>query len=129
MTAGDIFQVNDNIDAELPDTSSVAGPGADVSPEAMKQSAMDAANFLKALSHEYRLLLLCLLSEREMSVSELEQALDLRQANVSQQLARLRSDKLVSTRRDGKVIYYSIADERVRRTIGLMYELFCDPEK
>lgn len=101
----------------------------DVSPEAMKQSAMEAASFLKALSHEYRLLLLCLLSEQEMSVSELERALDLRQANVSQQLARLRSDELVTTRREGKAVYYSIADERVRRTVGLMYELFCKPDK
>lgn len=67
--------------------------------------ARDASDFLKAMSHESRLLLLCLLAERERSVTELEEILSLRQANVSQQLARLRLDGLVDTRRDGKAVY------------------------
>ena len=58
-------------------------------------------------------------------MSELEELLSARQAAVSQQLARLRLEGLVSTRRDGKTIYYSIADERVQKTIALLYEMFC----
>ena len=94
--------------------------------EDMMRNARDASDFLKALSHENRLMLLCLLSEQERSVSELEAILSLRQATVSQQLARLRYDNLVATRRDGKTIYYRIANDRVRRVVALMYELFCD---
>lgn len=89
--------------------------------------ARKASEFLKALSHENRLLLLCLISERERSVSELEQLLALRQPTVSQQLARLRLDGLVKTRRDGKAVLYSLANEDVRRVIGLLYSIYCAP--
>ncbi len=65
-----------------------------------------ASDFLKALAHESRLMILCILAEGEKSVSELEDILNLRQPTVSQQLARLRADGLVSTRRDGKAVYY-----------------------
>ena len=71
---------------------------------------------------------LCLLAEGERSVTDLENILELRQPAVSQQLARLRLDGLVSTRRDGKVIYYSIANEDIRRAIMLVYEVFCKDE-
>ncbi|MBZ0146662.1 MAG: metalloregulator ArsR/SmtB family transcription factor, partial [Pseudorhodoplanes sp.] len=71
------------------------------------ENAREASDFLKALSHEARLVILCLLSEGEKSVTEIEHILDLRQPAVSQQLARLRADNLVDTRRDGKNIYYS----------------------
>jgi ArsR family transcriptional regulator len=91
----------------------------------MAQSAAEAARFLKALSHEGRLMILCYLSSGEKSVTELEQLLGSRQAAVSQQLARLRLEGLVTCRREGKVIYYALADDRARRTIGLMYDLFC----
>ncbi len=87
-----------------------------------------AANFLKALSHEGRLMILCHLSSGEKSVTELERLLDSRQAAVSQQLARLRIEGLVSCRRDGKAIYYSIQDPKVSRTIALVYEMFCKGE-
>jgi DNA-binding transcriptional ArsR family regulator len=93
--------------------------------EELMGSARKASDFLKALSHETRLLLLCLLSERERSVSELEEILSLRQPSVSQQLARLRYDNLVHTRRDGKVIYYSLANEHVRDVISVIYGIFC----
>lgn len=89
------------------------------------RNARRASEFLKALSHENRLLLLCLLSENERSVSELEEILSMRQSAVSQQLARLRLDGLVHARRDGKAVVYSIADEKVRRTVHLVYEMFC----
>jgi DNA-binding transcriptional ArsR family regulator len=89
------------------------------------RNARRASDFLKALAHETRLLLLCLLSERERSVTELENLLSLRQPTVSQQLARLRLDGLVTTRRDGKTIYYRINDDGARRVIALLHEIFC----
>ncbi len=96
--------------------------------QAMLAGATEAADFLKALGNENRLLILCHLSEGEMSVSELETALGLRQPTLSQQLARLRSDELVDTRRDGKTIYYSLASDEVRKLLELMYNLFCSTE-
>jgi DNA-binding transcriptional ArsR family regulator len=105
----------------------VAASAIDYSPdlERLMQRAGSASDFLKTLSHESRLLLLCLLAERERSVTELEQILELRQPTVSQQLARLRTDELVKTRRDGKTMYYSLASEDVRRMIALIYDIFC----
>ncbi len=91
----------------------------------MEQQATIAANFLKALSHEGRLMILCHLSSGEKSVTELEHLLDSRQAAVSQQLARLRLEGLVSCRREGKAIFYSIQDPKVSRTIALVYDMFC----
>ncbi len=91
----------------------------------MMENARAASRFLKALSNENRLLLLCALSEGEKSVSELEQALGLRQPAISQQLARLRAEDLVAHRREGKSIYYSLASEEAGRMMELLYELFC----
>jgi DNA-binding transcriptional ArsR family regulator len=101
--------------------------GAEYSPELdqLMRKARKASNFLKAISHENRLLLLCLLAERERSVSELENILSLRQSAVSQQLARLRYDGMVETRRDGKTIYYSLASDDVRSVISVIYDIFC----
>ena len=94
--------------------------------ETMAASARVATEFLKALAHESRLLILCDLLDGEKSVGELESFLDLRQSTVSQQLARLRLEGLVAARRDGKTIYYSIANEKVRAVIGVLYNAFCD---
>jgi len=88
--------------------------------------APEAAAFLKALSHEGRLMILCHLAERERSVTELERLLGSRQAAVSQQLARLRLEGLVSTRRDGKTIIYAIQDPKVLETIRLLQGLYPD---
>ena len=93
--------------------------------ERMVGNAKRASDFLKALAHESRLMILCILAEGEKSVSELEDILSLRQPTVSQQLARLRADGLVSTRRDGKVIYYSLASDEARTIIGAIYDVFC----
>lgn len=102
--------------------------GAEFSPELdqLMRKARNASDFLKALSHENRLLLLCLLAERERTVTELENILSLRQPMVSQQLARLRLDKLVETRREGKAIFYSLANEDVKRVIAVIYDIFCN---
>ena len=97
--------------------------------EQMIEKAREASDMLKALSHESRLLLLCILAEGEKSVGELEDILSLRQPTVSQQLARLRADGLVSTRRDGKTIYYSLANDDVRRMISVVYDIFCATAK
>ena len=91
----------------------------------MAGNAKRATDFLKALAHESRLLILCILAEGEKSVSELEDILNLRQPTVSQQLARLRADGLVSTRRDGKAIYYNLASADARVVIGAVYDVFC----
>ncbi len=91
----------------------------------LMQRARDASDFLKAVAHENRLVILCLLSERERSVTELEGLLALSQATVSQQLARLRYEGLVETRRDGRQIYYSLPDETTKRFIQAIYEKFC----
>jgi len=87
--------------------------------------AKAAADLLKALSHETRLLILCLLSEKEMTVSEIEEIVQLPQANVSQQLARLRQDKLVIARREGRVIHYCIASDDVGNVVASLYDMFC----
>lgn len=89
------------------------------------EQARKAGDLLKALSHETRLLILCLLTEGEKSVSELEQIMSMPQAAVSQQLARLRLDRLVITRRDGRQIYYRIASDEISTIIGQLYEMFC----
>ncbi len=91
----------------------------------MLDRATDAAGFLKALAHEGRLMILCHLRTGPKSVTELEDLLGSRQAAVSQQLARLRFEGLVTCHREGKSIIYAIQDPKVGRIIGLMYELFC----
>ena len=91
----------------------------------MMKNAMDAANFLKAISHEGRLMILCHLASGEKSVTELETLLSARQAAVSQQLSRLRLEGFVIPRREGKAIYYRLADDRSRQVIDLVYDMFC----
>ncbi|WP_299639567.1 metalloregulator ArsR/SmtB family transcription factor [uncultured Ruegeria sp.] len=94
----------------------------------MKDNAARAAAFLKTLAHEGRLMILCHLGSSEKSVGQLEELLQLRQAAVSQMLARLREEELVSTRREGKTIYYSLRDGNTEKVIRLLYDLFCDTD-
>lgn len=91
----------------------------------MLLEARAASEFLKALAHEGRLVILCHLIDGEKAVGELEHLLGARQAAVSQQLARLRHEGLVKGRRDGKTIYYSIGDPKVRLLIETLNALFC----
>lgn len=95
----------------------------------MAGNAKSASDFLKALAHENRLMILCILAEGEKSVSELEEILSLRQPTVSQQLARLRADGLVSARRNGKAIYYNLASQEARTIIGAIYDVFCRKQR
>lgn len=92
----------------------------------MSRGSKRAGQFLKALANENRLMLLCLLSEDEYSVTELESLLGIRQPILSQQLARLRAENLVDTRRDGKAIYYSLASQEARDVMAVIYKHFCE---
>ena len=94
----------------------------------LEKKAEAATNFLKCMSHEGRLMILCHLASGEKTVTELEDLLSARQAAVSQQLSRLRLEGLVTPRRDGKTIYYSLADDRSRRIMDVIYDLFCREE-
>ena len=108
------------------------GPQTKFSPDdfdRLAEQARKASDLLKALSHESRLLILCLLAEGEKSVSELEETMAMPQAAVSQQLARLRFDRLVTTRREGRVIYYSIASPEAARVIETLYDIYCAPAR
>ena len=91
------------------------------------EKAAQASDFLKAISHEARLMILCILAEGEKSVTEIETILGLQQAVVSQQLARLRHENVVETRREGRQIYYSIANPDVSGIIDALYSMFCRP--
>lgn len=97
----------------------------ELSIERMNAAAGEATAVLRALANEDRLLLLCQLSNGELCVSELEERLDIHQPTLSQQLGVLRNEGLVSTRREGKKIFYSIRDARVLSLLRTMYEVFC----
>lgn len=99
-----------------------------ISQSAMAASAEDAASCLRALSNPSRLLLLCQLVEDEKNVSELEEALGLGQAYVSQQLARLRAEGLVTATREGRAVRYALSDPRVTPVLQVLYEQFCRDE-
>ena len=94
----------------------------------MAENAARASNFLKAISHEGRLMILCHLSAGEKSVTELEELLSARQAAVSQQLSRLRLEGLVTPRRDGKTNFYRLADDRPQKIMEVVYDMFCKPD-
>jgi DNA-binding transcriptional ArsR family regulator len=94
----------------------------------MRVSARTVTAILRALANEDRLLLLCQMTQGERSVSELETELDIRQPTLSQQLGVLRTERLVTTRREGKRIFYAVADPKVRALLGTLYTLYCAQE-
>lgn len=96
-----------------------------IDPTLLRQAAGQAVGALKVLANEDRLLLLCQLSRGEMAVGELEEALGIRQPTLSQQLAVLRAEGVVDTRRDGKRIFYSVADARLLQVLAVLYDLYC----
>lgn len=96
----------------------------------LQKSAGKAANLMRSLASEKRLMLLCQLVDGEKSVSALCDALGIAQTNASQQLAVLRREGLVMTRRDGQTIFYALAGKEGRRIIEVLYELYCcQPQK
>src|SRR6476619_5192173 len=96
-----------------------------IDPALLRKAAGQAVGALKVLANEDRLLLLCQLSQGEMSVSELEEALEIHQPTLSQQLGVLRTEGVVDTRREGKRIFYSVADPDVMRVLEVLYRVYC----
>jgi DNA-binding transcriptional ArsR family regulator len=91
----------------------------------LESKSCEAEAFLKSIANRYRLMILCDLHKGERSVSALRARIGLSQSALSQHLARLRTDRLVRTRRDGQMIFYSLGDPNVSRVIGLLYEIYC----
>ncbi len=96
-------------------------------PEAqqMQDNAEEAAEFLKVLSNPDRMQVVCRLVYGERSVRELEDSLHIRQPGLSQQLATLRAAGLIVARKEGRKVYYRLADDRVKVLIGTLYDMFC----
>ena len=99
-----------------------------IDPQVLRSAAHEAVSALKILANTERLLLLCQLSQGEMCVSELESQLEIRQPTLSQQLGVLRTEGVVNTRRQGKNIYYSIADPAMLEIVAVLYRLYCPKE-
>jgi DNA-binding transcriptional ArsR family regulator len=99
-----------------------------IDPDMLRRAAAQAVSALKVLANEDRLLLLCQLSQGEQSVGDLEEVLGIRQPTLSQQLAVLRAEGVVDTRRDGKRIFYSVGDARLLQVLALLYTLYCPKE-
>jgi len=95
----------------------------------MEANAGQAVALLKALANERRLFILCQLLERELSVGELNERLGLSQSALSQHLALLRRDELVTTRKEAQTVFYSLRSREVREVIGLLHRLYCSTEK
>ena len=91
----------------------------------MAKHAEAASDLLKALSHENRLMILCILADGEKSVGEIQEIMDMRQPSVSQQLVRLKYDGIVNARREGRTIYYSIGSKEAKQVVSLLYEMYC----
>ncbi|SEK17046.1 MULTISPECIES: helix-turn-helix transcriptional regulator [unclassified Variovorax] len=99
-----------------------------IDPERLREGAARAVGALKVLANEERMLLMCQLSQQELCVSELEGQLGIRQPTLSQQLAVLRNEGVVNTRREGKNIYYSVADPALLDILAVLYRLYCPKE-
>jgi DNA-binding transcriptional ArsR family regulator len=95
--------------------------------EAMRVHAADAAGLMKALGNESRLMILCALSEGELSVGDLNSIVPLSQSALSQQLARLREQGLVDTRRQSQTIFYSLSPGPSNQVIQLLHDIYCSP--
>jgi ArsR family transcriptional regulator len=100
-------------------------PATTLNPDILRKAAARAVSALKVLANEDRLLVLCQLSQGEMCVSELEERLDIHQPTLSQQLGVLRAEGVVNTRREGKQIFYSVADDSLLRVLGALYSVYC----
>ena len=95
----------------------------------LRDKAASASELLKVLANETRLLILCQLIEGEKPVNELEELVGIRQSALSQHLAILRRERLVSTRRKAQFVYYSLASEEAKLVMGALYQVFCTQKK
>jgi DNA-binding transcriptional ArsR family regulator len=100
-------------------------PAKTLDTDILRAAAGRAVSTLKVLANEDRLLLLCQLSQGELCVSDLEERLDIRQPTLSQQLGVLRTEGVVNTRRDGKRIFYSVADATLLQVLAALYSIYC----
>ncbi|MDT8319364.1 MAG: metalloregulator ArsR/SmtB family transcription factor [Xanthomonadales bacterium] len=94
--------------------------------ETMQRNATAAVSLLKGLANERRLMIMCVLSEGEMSVGQLNHRIALSQSALSQHLAVLREQELVRTRRASQTIYYRLADTTALNIISLLHDVYCD---
>ncbi len=95
----------------------------------LRANARDAANFVRLMSNESRLMILCSLIDSEMSVSELNDVVPLSQSALSQHLATLRKSGLVACRKDAQKIFYSVTDDAPAKVIAVLKEIFCDQDR
>lgn len=94
--------------------------------EAMERNSAQAVTLLKAMANERRLYILCMLHDKELSVGELCQKLNLSQSALSQHLAWLRRDELVTTRKEAQTVYYSLKSDEVKNMIHLLHQMYCE---
>lgn len=94
--------------------------------DTMQRNATEAVTLLKGLANESRLMIMCVLTEGEVSVGELNKRIELSQSALSQHLAVLRDQGLVKTRRESQTIYYSLAETPAMNVIELLHTVYCD---
>lgn len=96
--------------------------------EEMAEHATQAADVLKSIANPNRLMILCSLIEGEKTVGAINEEVPLSQSALSQHLARLRAEKLVTSRKEGQTVHYRVNDPRIVELMSRLYELYCDPE-
>lgn len=129
MSAETHAPVSGPMPLNTPPLSANAPTAAAIDSQRLRQAASRAVAALKLLGNEDRLLLLCQLSQSECCVGDLESLLGIRQPTLSQQLAVLRADGVVQTRRDGKKIFYRIADPAILEILAVLYRLYCPEDE
>lgn len=100
-----------------------------IDPNAMREAAEEASEFLKALSNQHRLLILCQLIEGEKSVGQLAEFLGIRDSTVSQHLALLRRERIIAGRRDGQTVWYHLQSGPAQSVMEALYAAFCSPQQ
>jgi ArsR family transcriptional regulator len=93
------------------------------------ENATEVAGILKQLSNPYRLMILCCLSDNELTVGDLNQRIDLSQSALSQHLAKLRESNIVTTRRESQTIFYRIANPKIEELLRVLHAKFCSDEQ
>ena len=96
--------------------------------ELMQENATRASELMKLLGHPHRLMILCQLNQGECSVGELSERIGINQSPLSQHLARMRHEGVVTSRREAQTVYYSLSGPEISAVISLLYELYCDPQ-
>lgn len=95
----------------------------------MQQNAQEAAAFLKSFASQHRLAILCALTEGEKNVTELMEIVGLPQTSMSQHLAKLKSQNIVTFRREHRSLYYYICDDKAEQLLSILHGFFCEKDK